>query len=109
MPAANLACVLFRVTKRFRGSLPYVYAWCTEFRDSDPDLSRVRLRTRKVTRREGDVIEMEETGIMAFPSSRGFLYTYGRPTVGMPTPARTWGTRTTLIGCSPKRKALGSK
>ena len=64
---ANSRCVLFRVTKRFRAPLPDVYAWCTEFRDSDPDLSGVRLRTRRVIRREGDRIEMEESGIMAFP------------------------------------------
>ena len=67
VPPANPACVLFQVTKRFRAPLPDVYAWCTEFRDSDPDLSRVRLRTRRVIRREGDLIEMEESGIMAFP------------------------------------------
>ena len=67
MPLADAACVLFRVTKRFRASLPDVYAWCTEFRDSDPELSRVRLRTRRVINREGDLIEMEESGIMAFP------------------------------------------
>ena len=52
MPQANSACVLFRVTKRFQASLPDVYAWCTEFRDNDSELSRVRLRTRKVIRRE---------------------------------------------------------
>src|SRR2546427_12431759 len=67
VPPANSACVLFQVTKRFRAALPDVYAWCTEFRDSDPELSRVRLRTRKLIRREGDLIEMEETGIMGFP------------------------------------------
>ena len=67
MPLTDSACVLFRVTKRFRASLPDVFAWCTEFRDNDPELSRVRLRTRKVIRREGDLIEMEETGIMGFP------------------------------------------
>jgi hypothetical protein len=67
VPPANPARVLLRVTKRFRALLPDVYAWCTEFRDSDPELSRVRLRTRKVIRREGDLIEMEETGSMAFP------------------------------------------
>src|SRR3989442_12563485 len=67
VPPASSAFVLFRVTKRFRDSLPDVYAWCTEFRDSDPELSRVRLRTRKVIRREGDLIEMEETGVIGFP------------------------------------------
>lgn len=67
MSQANSPCVLFRVTKRFRASLPNVYAWCTEFRDDDPELSRVRLRTRRVISREGDLIEMEESGIMAFP------------------------------------------
>ena len=67
MPLTDSACVLFQVTKRFPASLPDVYAWCTEFRDSDPELSRVRLRTRKVIRREGDLIEMEETGVMGFP------------------------------------------
>jgi len=65
--------MLFRLTKRFRTSLPKVYAWCTEFRDGDPELSRVRLRTRKVIRREGDRIEMEETGIMGFPFVARFL------------------------------------
>src|SRR5204863_79902 len=64
---------IFRVTTRFRASLADVYAWCTEFRDSDPELSRVRLRSRKVIRREGDLIEMEETGIMAFPFVARFL------------------------------------
>ena len=73
LPPANSACVLFRVTKRFRAPLPDVYAWCTEFRDSDPELSRVRLRSRKVIRREGHLIEMEETGIMAFPFVARFL------------------------------------
>src|SRR5437870_6025520 len=67
VPQVNSECVLFRITKRFRAALPDVYAWCTEFRDSDPELSRVRLRTRKLIRREGDLIEMEETGIMGFP------------------------------------------
>src|SRR5213595_4058249 len=61
VPAANSPCVLFRVTRRFRASLPDVYAWCTEFRENDPELSQVRLRARNVTRREGDLIEMEET------------------------------------------------
>src|SRR5439155_699012 len=56
-----------RLTKRFQRSVPDVYAWCTEFRDSDPELSRVRLRSRKVIRREGNLIEMEETGTMGFP------------------------------------------
>src|SRR5213593_2466716 len=73
VPLANSACVLIRLTKRFRASLPDAYAWCTEFRDSDPELSRVRLRTRKVIRREGDVIEMEETGIMGFPFIARYL------------------------------------
>ena len=73
VPAANSACVLLRLTKRFRASLPDVYAWCTDFQDRDPELSRVRLRTRKVLRREGDLIEMEETGIMAFPFVARFL------------------------------------
>ena len=67
MALTDSACVLLQVTKRFRASLPDVYAWCTEFRDNDPELSRVRLRTRKVIRREGDLIEMEETGVMGFP------------------------------------------
>ena len=88
MPAANSACVLFRVTKRFRASLPDVYAWCTEFRDSDPDLSRVRLRTRKLIRREGDLIEMEETGIMAFPFVARFLV-HLRPPDGWDADARS--------------------
>ena len=73
MPLTNSAGVLFRVTKRFRAHLPEVYSWCTEFRDSDPELSRIRLRTRKVIRREGNLIEMEETGTMAFPFVARFL------------------------------------
>ena len=88
MLPANLACVLFRVTKRFRASLPDVYAWCTEFRDNDPELSRVRLRTRKVVRREGDLIEMKETGIMAFPFVARFLV-HLRPPDGWDADARS--------------------
>jgi hypothetical protein len=67
VPLTDSASVLLLLTKRFRASVPEVYAWCTEFRDNDPALSRVRLRTRKVIRRVGDLIEMEETGIMGFP------------------------------------------
>src|SRR6266446_8423976 len=88
VPLADSACVLFRVTKRFRASLPDVYAWCTEFRDSDPDLSRVRLRTRKVIRREGDLVEMEETGIMGFPFVARFLV-HLRPPDGWEADARS--------------------
>ena len=88
MPPANSACVLFRLTKRFRAPLSDVYAWCTEFRDSDPELSRVRLRTRKVIRREGDLIEMEETGIMAFPFVARFLVRL-RPPDGWEADARS--------------------
>jgi len=44
-----------------------VYARCTDFRDSDPELSRARLRTRTVERREGPTVEMTETGVMGFP------------------------------------------
>src|SRR5438094_8629545 len=88
VPAANSACVLFRLTKRFRAPLSDVYAWCTEFRDSDPELSRVRLRTRKVIRREGDLIEMEETGIMAFPFVARFLVRL-RPPDGWEADARS--------------------
>jgi len=80
--------VFFRVTKWFRASLPDVYAWCTEFRDNDPELSRVRLRTRKVIRREGDLIEMEETGIMAFPFAARFLVRL-RPPDGWEADARS--------------------
>src|SRR5207245_10720816 len=67
VPLTDSACVLFQVTKRFPASLPDVYAGCTEFRDSDPELSRVRLRTRKVIRRDGDLLERDETGVMGFP------------------------------------------
>jgi len=51
-------------------------------------LSRVRLRTRKVIRREGDLIEMEETGIMAFPFVARFLV-HLRPPDGWDADARS--------------------
>src|SRR5205823_10708573 len=66
-PPAHAGAVRPRMRKRFRACLADVYAWWTEFRDDDPELSGVRLRARKVIRREGDLIEMEETGSMAFP------------------------------------------
>ncbi len=59
--------------KRFRARPLDVYAWCTDFRDSDVELSRVRLRTRRVLRREGDRIEMEETGVLGFPFAARYL------------------------------------
>src|SRR5882762_5708767 len=85
---ADSACMLFQVTKRFRASLPDVYAWCTEFRDSDAELSRVRLRTRKVIRREGGLVEMEESGIMGFPFVARFLVRL-RPPDGWEADARS--------------------
>jgi len=88
VPQVNSACVLLRITKRFRASLPDVYAWCTEFRDSDPELSRVRLRTRHVLRREGTLIEVEETGTMGFPFAARFLVRL-RPPDGWEADARS--------------------
>jgi len=64
--------MILRVTQRFRAPLAEVYAWCTDFQDSDPTLSRARLRTRRVLRREGGVVEMEETGVMGFPFAARF-------------------------------------
>lgn len=65
--------MLLRVTQRFQAPLSEVYAWCTDFQDSDPVLSRARLRTRRVLRRQGDVVEMEETGVMGFPFAASYL------------------------------------
>jgi hypothetical protein len=59
--------VLLRVTQRFRAPLAEVYQWCTDYQDSDPLISRVRLRTRHVARRDGGGVDMEETGVMGFP------------------------------------------
>ena len=64
--------MILRLTQRFRAPLAEVYAWCTDFQDSDPTLSRTRLRTRRVLRREGDAVEMEETGVMGFPFEARF-------------------------------------
>ena len=77
-----------RLTKRFQRSVPDVYAWCTEFRDSDPELSRVRLRSRKVIRREGNLIEMEETGTMGFPFVAQYIVRL-RPPDGWEADARS--------------------
>ncbi len=67
------------LTKRFPASLAEVYAWCTDFSASDPDLSRARLRTRKVLRREGDLVELEETGVMGFPFAARYLVRLSPP------------------------------
>lgn len=59
--------MLFRISKHVRLPPPDVFAWCTDFRETDPELSRVRLRTRRVIRRDEARVTMEETGRMAFP------------------------------------------
>lgn len=71
--------MLLRVTKRFRAQLAEVYAWRTDFRESDPQLSRARLRTRRALRRDGAEVEMEETGVMAFPFTARFLVRLSQP------------------------------
>src|SRR5204862_6120482 len=56
--------------------------------DSVSDLSGVRARRRKVSRRDGDLIEREETGIMAFPFVARFLV-HLRPPDGWEADARS--------------------
>ncbi len=48
------------LTKRIRAPLPAVYAWCTDYRADDSSLSTVHLESRRILRREGDVVEMED-------------------------------------------------
>lgn len=64
--------MLLVITQPFRAPPEEVYAWCTDYQDSDPQLSRARLRTRRVVRREAGVVDMEETGVMGFPYAATF-------------------------------------
>lgn len=61
------------VSKFVRRPLPETFAWCTDYRDTDPELSRIRLRTRKILRRTETEVEMDETGRMGFPYRAHFL------------------------------------
>ena len=64
--------MLIRIGKHVRLPLPEVFAWCTDFRETDPELSRVRLRTRRLVRRDATQVAMEETGVMGFPFAAQF-------------------------------------
>jgi len=64
--------VFLQVTQRFQAPLAEVYRWCTDFQDTDPSLSRIRLRTRAVLNRRGGAVDMEETGVMGFPFAAKF-------------------------------------
>jgi len=48
-------------------SLSEAFAWCTDFQDTDPELSAIRLRTRRVIRQDSSHVVLEETGRMGFP------------------------------------------
>ena len=49
------------VTKHVRAPLGRVFAWCTDYRDDDAQLSGARLRWRRVVRRTATVVELEES------------------------------------------------
>lgn len=69
------------VAKHVRSPLSGVYAWCTDYRDDDAEISGVRLRWRRVLRRTADEVELEES------ANLGVAYT-GRVLVHLYPPDR---------------------
>src|SRR5213593_2891355 len=53
--------VRIEVTKHIRAPLDMVFAWCTDYRDDDDQLSGVRLQWRRVVRRTPTTVELEES------------------------------------------------
>src|SRR6266581_6794498 len=80
--------MMVTIDQRFKAPVEEVYAWCTDFQDSDPELSHVRLRTRRVLVRGGTTIEMDETGRMGFPFAAKF-HVQLRPPDGWEADARS--------------------
>ncbi len=56
-----------QLTKHVHAPLEAVYAWSTDYRADDSDLTAVHLAGRRVLRREGDVVEMEDVLILGRP------------------------------------------
>lgn len=52
------------VVKRIRAPIGAVFAWCTDYRDDDPGISGVRLRRRRVVRRNPTEVELEESATL---------------------------------------------
>src|SRR2546428_4896465 len=59
--ATYRAGVRVEVTKHVRAPLGRVFAWCTDYRDDDAQLSGVRLRWRRVVRRTPTMVELGES------------------------------------------------
>jgi len=64
--------MLLEVSRLIRAPKTEVFEWCTNFQDTDPEYSRIRLRTRKVLERTPETILMEETGVMMMPFKARF-------------------------------------
>lgn len=41
-----------------------VYTWCTDYRETDPELSSVSIRRRRIVTRSDDAVELEDDGIL---------------------------------------------
>lgn len=41
-----------------------VYAWCTDFRETDPDLSSISICSRRILSRDGKTVALEDHGIL---------------------------------------------
>jgi len=64
--------MLIETSKLIRAPKIKVFEWCTNFRETDPQYSRVRLRTRRILERTPGSIIMEETGVMMLPFKARF-------------------------------------
>lgn len=56
--------VQIRVTQHVRRSLPDVFAWCTDYAESDPGLSHLAIRSRTIVSRSPDVVELDDRGVL---------------------------------------------
>jgi len=52
------------VVTRVRRSLGEVYAWCTDYEETDPGLSTVAIRARRILSRSADRVELEDDGVL---------------------------------------------
>ena len=61
------------VVKHVRRPVGVVYAWCTDFQETDPDLSSVSIHGRRIVSRAADQVELEDHGVLGLPLTARYL------------------------------------